>query len=148
MLPTHQKRLTLGMNMMQAITAMTDGNPGAMNAIVTIMQAAPAIDPKGAMGGFGPIMNLDMFGIYGSSIYVLFSDICGKNAARMIAVVRATQLGMFSARELQNASNRQDYSGRDMVPVLDLYKKVRERLPDFDTDNAAGFNADELGLVV
>lgn len=125
------ERITLADNQMSIVMKMSDGNPGAMNVLMNMMQDH-GIDPDNALGGIGPILTLDTLGIYGSDIYVLNSDICGKDLPKMLAVLRATQLGMFDRNILKDACSRQDYSGRDMVPVNELYEKVRKRLPNFN----------------
>lgn len=115
-----------------AVIKMAEGNMGALNALVMIIKEGSVIDPDDPMSGIGTILMLDTLGIYGSDIYVLYSDICDKNIAKTIAVVRAVQFGHFDGRLLQNACNRQDYSGRDIVPVDELYQKVKDRLQNFD----------------
>jgi hypothetical protein len=39
-------------------------------------------------------------GIYGPNVWVIFKDVCEQNHARMLAVLRATQLGMLSSEAL------------------------------------------------
>jgi hypothetical protein len=53
-------------------------------------------DPK----VIGPVMLLDSLGIYGPNVWV-FKDVCEQNHARMLAVLRATQLGMLSSALLR-----------------------------------------------
>ncbi len=86
------------------------------------------------LGGLGAVLSLDSFGIYGSDIYILHNDICDRNLARMLAVLRATQLGMFDSNILKDACHRQDRSGKDIVPVEELYVNVKKRLPNFDKE--------------
>nr|DAY55026.1 MAG TPA: hypothetical protein [Caudoviricetes sp.] len=50
----------------------------------------------------------------------------------MVAVIRATQLGLFNSNILKDACSRQDYSGRKLVPLDELCQKVKERLPLFN----------------
>lgn len=125
------ERIKLTDSTMSAIVKMSDGNPGAMNVLMQLLQPNN-IDPDNVMGGMGVILTLDSIGIYGSDIYVLNSDLCERNLAKMLAVLRATQLGLFSRETLKDACHRQDYSGRELVPVEELYLKVKERLPNFD----------------
>jgi hypothetical protein len=127
-----KQRISLNDSAVTVVAKMSDGNPGAMNAMLEILQKGDKIDPDGFMGGLGFILLLDSFGIYGSDIYVLHSDICQKDVVKTCAVLRATQLGFFSQDTLQNACHRQDYSGRKMIPVEELYSKVKEKLPRFD----------------
>ena len=113
------------------IMKMSDMNPGAISVLVNILQKTERIDPDNAMGGLGVIMMLDNNGIYGDDIFVLYCDICNSDTAKMIAVLRAVQLGFFSGNTLRDAASRQDRSGRKMVPVDELCSKVKEELPDF-----------------
>ena len=130
----NQQRIKLTDNTMDVVVKMCDGNPGAMDALVSLLKPENVkIDPDNIMGPLGPILSLDSFGIYGTDIYVLFSDICGRNIAKMVAVIRATQMGLFSRDILKDAAHRQDYSGRDMVPVDDLYNKIKEMFPLFNS---------------
>lgn len=125
-------RIQLQDSTMDVVVKMSNGNPGAMNAIMEILSKGKLVDPDDSMQGLGSILMLDTWGIYGTDIYVLYSDICGKDLSKMLAVIRATQLGFFNGNILIDACSRQDYSGRDLVPVDDLYAKVKERLPNFD----------------
>ena len=118
---------------MSAIAKMSDGNPGAAGVLMQMFAEGGKIDPDDFMEGMGSILALDSHAIYGTDIYVLHSDICGKELAKTIAVLRAVQLGFFKDSVLRDACSRQDYSGRELVPVEELYEKVKERLPNFDT---------------
>ena len=125
------ERIKLTDSTMDVIIKMSDGNPDAMNVLMQMLQPNK-IDPDNGLGGLGAILMLDSLGIYGTDIYVLNSNICERNLAKMLAVLRAVQLGLFSGHIVKDASHRQDYSGRELVPVDELYKKVKEKLPNFD----------------
>lgn len=127
------ERIKLTDNTMTVIMKMSEGNPGAMNVLMQLLsEQSKTIDPDNMLGGLGVVLSLDSIGIYGTDIYVLNSDLCDRNLAKMLAVLRACQLGLFSRDVLKDACHRQDYSGRNLVPVDDLYLKVKERLPNFD----------------
>lgn len=119
-------------NVMTATMKLAESNPGAMTALMSLMQDAERVDPQAMMGGLGVLLSFDSYGIYGTDIYVLWSDICNKDNVKTIAVLRAVQLGFFQQSVLQDACSRQDFSGRDMVPVDELYEKVYERLEQFN----------------
>lgn len=119
----------------EVIFKMSGGNPGAIVALTEIFKRGNRIDPDDFMQGMSSILLLDTYEIYGSAIYVLYSDICEKNLAKMMAVIRATQLGIFSSYILKDACSRQDYSGKKLIPVDELYEKVKARLPRFDLDS-------------
>lgn len=129
------ERIKLSDSMESAIIKMVEGNMGAMNVCMLLIKEGGNIDTQTIMGGFSFILDLDREGIYGTDIYVFWNDICNRELPKMIAVLRAVQLGFFNGRILADACHRQDYSGRDLVPVNDLYNKVIERLPNFDLSN-------------
>lgn len=128
-------KITLADNVMSAVIKMCEGNPGATTALMEIIKCSKQVDPDDFMGGLGKILALDTLEIYGTNIYVLWNDICDRNTSKMIAVLRANQLGFISDQILKDACHRQDRSGRKTIPVEELYSKVVERLPRFDLVN-------------
>ncbi|MCV9929495.1 hypothetical protein OIU83_17675 [Flavobacterium sp. LS1R49] len=127
------QRIQLNDTTMSVVAKMSEGNFGAMGVLVNMLKKdTEAIDPDNLMGGLGVILYLDALGIYGTDIYVLHNDICDSNLVKTLAVLRATQLGIFSAMVLNDACHRQDGSGKNLIPVDELYLKVKEHLPRFD----------------
>lgn len=116
------------------VTKMSEGNIGAMNVIMKIL-VNETIDPDNIMGGIAVILSLDSYGIYGTAIYVLHNDICDCDLAKTLAVLRATQMGMLDHNVLKAACYRQYYSGKNLIPVEELYAKVKQRLPAFNSLN-------------
>lgn len=130
---SHQNpRIKLTDSIQSVITKMAEGNPGAAIAMIELVEKGAAIDPDSAWGGWGALMSLDTADIYGSGIYVLFSDICDRDPAKTIAVLRACQLGILPEATLKDACSRQDRSGKQIINPEDLYKKVKEELPNFN----------------
>lgn len=125
------ERIKLTDSTLDVVVKMCEGNPGAMNVLMEML-ISNNIDPDNGLGGLGAILMLDSLGIYGTDIYVLCNDICNKSLPKMLAVLRAVQLGLFDGTILKDASHRQDYSGCKLVPVEELYLKVKEKLPNFD----------------
>ncbi len=125
------EKIKLTDSMPDIIYKMSECNPGAMSALMDMLTPND-IDPDNIMGGLGAILLLDSYGIYGTNIYILYSDICNKNLVNTLAVLRACQLGLFSSTVLKDACSRQDYSGASMVPVDELYLQVKTRLPNFN----------------
>lgn len=128
----NKERINLTDSPKDILVKMCDGNPGALNALISILKSGEKIDPDSAMGGLGAILYLDSWGIYGSDIYVLNNDICKGDTAKTLAVIRATQFGYFDRAILKDACARQDRSGSTLIPVDELYVKVKEHLPNFD----------------
>ncbi len=111
---------------------MSNCNPGAVTAMIEMLNNSDQIDPDDAMGGMGKLLLLDTFEIYGTDIYVLYNDICDRDIAKTIAIIRSAQLGLLVPAVLRDACSRQDYSGRKMIPVDELCQKIKEKLPRFN----------------
>lgn len=124
-------RIILKDTTMKVVAKMSEGNPGAMTALIEIIKKGKSIDPDDFMEGVSSILMLDTCEIYGYAIYVLHSDICDRDTKKMIAVIRAVQLGFLPKEELKKACYREDRKGKEMIPVDELYLKVKERLPNF-----------------
>ena len=125
----------LGLNdtVMDVIVKMAEGNPGAVMAISLIMKEHDKIDPQAFMGGIGALMSLDGYEIYGSSIYVLFSDKCNRDVRRMLMLMRATQLGLFSHLKLKEmAADQMMQVNLTEDEFAELDQKVCDQLIDFE----------------
>jgi hypothetical protein len=128
-----KNKLQLTDTAMDVMVKMSDGNPRALMAIGEIMKNAEKIDPQAFMGGIGALMSLDGHGIYGTDMYVLYSDKCGRDVRRMLMLMRATQLGLFShlkLKEMAADQSRQVNLTEDEFVELD--HKVCEQLVDFE----------------
>ena len=125
-------RITLTDTLISAITKMSDGNPGALNTMMEIMSNHDQIDPQAVMGGIGAIMMFDTLGIYGTDIYVLFNDKCKRDVRRLLMLLRATQMGLFSCDKLKEMAADQmrqiDLTEDEYIELDDL---VCSELVDF-----------------
>ena len=84
------------------------------------------------MGGFGCVLSLDTLEIYGTDIYVLFSDKCDRDVRKMVMLLRANQLGYITSAKIQEMAADQ---GRQVnltdEEFAELDAKVCEQLPAF-----------------
>lgn len=113
--------------------SMAEGNPGAITAMMELIENAKRIDPQAMIGAISPILYLDTCEIYGSSIYVLWSDKCGKDVRKLIMLLRATQLGFLPTEKLQEMAADQCYQvtlSDDEMAELDA--KVCAELEHFE----------------
>lgn len=104
---------------------MSEGNPGALVVIMQMLKKTS----EAVHRNLEAVLLLDALGIYGSDIYVLYNDICDRDLAKTLAVIQSTQLGLFNKDTLKDACSRQDYSGKKLIPVEELYNKVKEKIP-------------------
>lgn len=117
---------------MDVLVKMSEGNPGALQALMDIMAKHDSIDPQAAMGGLGAVMLLDTWKIYGSGIYILYNDKCGRDVRKMLMLLRAVQMGMLRSGKLQEMAA--DEMRAVDLPVEEWQKlddQVCERLEDF-----------------
>lgn len=119
-------RIGLNDTVQSALIKMCDGNPGGLNVLIEIMKVNGRVDPDDFMGGLGPILGLDMLGIYGSRIWILHKDVCGQDIVKTLTLLRANQLGILPEAEL----NRLIDSG-ESPDFSDILAKVQKELPNF-----------------
>lgn len=128
-----EDRIQLNTSIPGMIYAMSEGNPGATEVLAQLLgESGSRIDPDSAYGGFGTILRLDGLKIYGHRIWQLYKDVCGEHLGKMIAVLRANQLGLLGEEALNHAI---DNYGDDL-DVDTLAAKVQERLPNFQIEAA------------
>lgn len=127
------ERIQLSDTISSVIVKLAEGNSGAATACVELFKVSPLVDPDAMLGGVAPLLALDSPGIYGSRIWMLFSDVCGRDAALMIAVLRAHQLGFVTGAEIDNAVDGAG-SGAISFDIQSVIAHVVERLPNFRKD--------------
>lgn len=124
-------RLTLQDDFKAAVLKLAEGNPGAATVLAGAVGHGALIDPEAA----DPVLTLyqlDDLGVYGAKVWALFKDVAGSNYTRMLAVLRAQQLGHLNKRELWDAID-----GRAKLNVDNLLAAVRAELPTFGIGAAA-----------
>jgi hypothetical protein len=91
----------MNMEMFQ-LMKMADGNPGAAAFLVELVRAG--------FKGQAVIDKIKEYGIKGTDLYVLWSDICGRDERKVMQLVAKCPKDI-----LVDACSRQDYSGRQLV---------------------------------
>ena len=126
-------RIQLHHNMMDAMMILAEGNPGALTALMEIFKAVGTVDPDNALGPLGPLFSFDNLDIYGSNIWVLYKDVCGMDITKLLAVLRANQLGILSSAQIKTAITLDPsiYRAPGLPNLDEIVVKVKEELPDF-----------------
>ena len=125
-------RIQLKDNAMDIMVKMGDGNPGATMALISIMEKTEVIDPDSALGGLGLILRFDDMGIYGTDIYVLWSDKCDKDVRKLCVLMRANQVGLISDQTVIGmAKDQMREINLSEALWADIDTKVCEMLPNF-----------------
>lgn len=123
----NHQRIKLEDTSVQIGVKMSEGNIGAATVIVQLFKRNAEIDPQSALGPYSSVLHLDSLGIYGSKIWMLYKDVCSEDIRKMIALLRAYQLG-FTSESTIKAGIEQYGAGIDLD---DLVSKVENALPDF-----------------
>lgn len=134
MVQTKTTRIALEDSFLEIVCKMANGNPGAISAIAACSSIAADVDPDSVWGPFGPVISLDLLQIYEDKIWILFKDSCRQNAAAMVALLRAHQMGLITSAELQNAV-RYDCKPLTKERVTEIYLKLKKELPRFDPNS-------------
>ncbi|MBR6688711.1 MAG: hypothetical protein IKL68_01690 [Clostridia bacterium] len=96
-----KNRLTSDMNMTDMLLVMSEGNSGAMICIALMMK----YDPMALVD----ILALDAIGIYGTKLYMLWNDCCGRDLEKMKQTIAAFNEGKFTEKEIHENLSR-DYA--------------------------------------
>ena len=128
---------SLEMTTTDILVAMAGGNPGALTAMMDILQSGAEVDPDDALAPLGAIFGLDTLGVHDSHIWILYKDICQQNVLNMIGVLRAIQLGQISGASVLKAIAIEEDRGSHGLDVDEIVSGVKERLPRFGLPEAA-----------
>lgn len=120
-------RISASDTLEEMVMKMSGQIPGAAKVCVELINKGGVIDPDGIFGGLGILLMLDTYRIYEVRIWKLYRYVCNKDLTKMVAVLRACQLGIFQIDKVQYAI---DHNGEG-VNCEDLLTKVKERLPNF-----------------
>lgn len=109
------------------IVKMVDGNPGAVSVCVDLLKYGMDKYPgMGPAAGMSFILALDMYGIYGCRIWMLYKDLCGESIQNTISVLIARSHELISQEELDMAINNRGIN-LDLPSLLAL---VEDQYPE------------------
>lgn len=91
-------RITADMSFQDMLITMSEGNPGALTCMMQMMNS----DPMALLD----ILLFDSMGIYGSKIYMVWNDCCGRDMAKFKETIKAFREGKFSEEEIHENLSR------------------------------------------
>ena len=126
-------RITLEMSAINAIITLSEGNPGALTALMDIATNYTKVDPDSVLRSFTPLLALDNMSIYGSRVWILYKDICASNPGLVAIIVRAVQLGILPDSKVHAAIGAVATRQPNVEPIdfPDLKRKIQQKLPNF-----------------
>lgn len=126
-------RLKENMSVAEAVGAIAEENPGAVLVCGKLLEMTEKIDPDWMWGKLRALFFLDALNIYGKRIYSFWHDVCGEDLAKMIAVMRAQQLGQLAGVNRTSIHYAIDNHGEGLENLDAVVLAVKERLPNFNS---------------
>lgn len=121
-------RLNPNMSTKDAIVAMSEGNPGCMDALCALFSHdAMAADHHTATVG---IFNFDRLAIYGPGIYVLWSDLCHRDLKRYLMLLKANISRVVVDDDFKALARGELALGNDD------WLRIKQKLEELDADVA------------
>ena len=93
-----KERITADMNMLEMIVTMSEGNPGAATCLMQMLQE----DPMAMLD----ILWFDSMEIYGSKIYMLWNDCCGRSMTKLKETIKYLKTGVVTKEQIHENLNR------------------------------------------
>ena len=94
-----KNRITADMSAQEIVLTMSEGNPSALTCMMELL----FVDCK---TGLLDIQLFDSMGIYGSKIYMVWSDCCGRDMEKFKATIQAFREGKFTEQEIHENLSR------------------------------------------
>ena len=132
--PTAREKININDNMMQVMLKMSEGNPGAITGMASLIKDDP-------MSGFMLLLGLDDMNIRGSQIWQIYKYYCEEDIEKFKEVIRNRDADMVQYLNEQNAAEGQEKAvtsgasfDRSKKPDLyrftsdevELYRQARE----------------------
>jgi hypothetical protein len=119
---------------------LCENNSAAYKCVMQLLSSNKRIDPSNGFGPLGALITLHSSNITGNNINLLFNSVCQGNVARLIAVLRAIQLGIICKTEVLIATTMCSDTKKESLNIKEIYNKVKQFLAlNFDKENEARF---------
>ena len=103
---------------------LSEGNPGAITAVITVASKYQQIDPQAAFGAMHVTMFLKDNNITGSSIWFMYKDVCDQSCTKFVTVMRGIQMGFLERSVIKNIQKQQHCN----IDFDDLIKRLKEKI--------------------
>lgn len=120
------QRIELHDSQISAMAKLAEGNIGALTALMTLSKDTPQIDPDSAFGPLTPLFDLDVVGLYGHHIWMLWKCI-NQNSMNFNIIFRAAQLGIMNHDEIVKAAMTEKHE----FDFDKLKGEINKQLPRF-----------------
>lgn len=97
---TQPRRVSLDATLLDVITLMAEGNPGAVDCLLRL------VDHDKAATIVKYLYVLDEYEIYGYRIYMLYNDCCNRDILSLCDLLDAFGAGCYTKQEIRENLNR------------------------------------------
>ena len=108
----------------EILDKMSEGNPGAISILTTLLFKETTHEMVDSVMHI--ILPLDTLGIYGSKLYMLWTDACDKNTDKVKKVIELWRIGKLTKEEIHENLN-QGYA-KPFDQVEEFFKKKDDDL--------------------
>jgi hypothetical protein len=129
---SNERIKSLNLTVSDVITMLAGGNPGALRVCIELYENTSEIDPNAGLGGLGTLLSLDALNIWDHRIWMFYKDFCGEDLGKMLAVMRAYQLGQLEGCT-QSAIDRAIDNYGEGLDLDKIIQAVQTRLPKFNS---------------
>ena len=117
-------KLQLTDSTIEILDKMSEGNPGAISILTTLLFKETAQEMVDSVMHI--ILPLDTLGVYGSKLYMLWTDACDKNEDKVKKVIELWRTGKLTKEEIHENLN-QGYA-KPFDQVEEFFKKKDDDL--------------------
>lgn len=118
------------MSVKEMLFALADGDVDALMVCLEILRHSSHVDRDALFADLNSFYLLDALHIWGSRIYALWHDVCERDVMKLVALLRAHQLGGLCGidRETLHVAIATKQPNIDFAAVVDA---VQNKLPGF-----------------
>lgn len=117
-------KLQLTDSTMEILDKMSEGNPGALSILTTLLFKETTEELVDSVMHI--ILPLDTLGVYGSKLYMLWTDACDKNEDKVKKVIELWRISKLTKEEIHENLN-QGYA-KPFDQVEEFFKKKDDDL--------------------
>lgn len=110
------------------ILLLSEGNPGAITAMLEMISEYQNIDPQAIFGSYHVIMFLKDYNFKGTNIWNLWKNVCDQKHVNFAAVMRGHQMGFITRQTIDNLAKGDTLQ----IDFPKLIEQIKERLPTFN----------------
>ena len=128
----NERIMDLNLTVPQCARLLSGVSQNSYEVCLDLLREGPKVDPDDAFEGFSNLLELDTLNIWDEQIHILFTDVCKRNVSKVIALLRAYQLGQLAGATEKAIKYAIGHKGEG-IDIEAVVKAVKDRLPAFSS---------------